>query len=139
MQELPLEQLSRPGGGRVEPVEHAQLVVIEGLLGRVREDVPGLGDEPEGVIGVREAVPVRVEQESESAVLSRNEFEVLCVVGELQDRVPVGLLAVAADPGVAGEKRVGNGDYLLGGLQSRVGLSGSDREALGPVQVTCRQ
>lgn len=138
MQELPFEQLSRPGGGRVKPVEHAELLVEERLLGGVRENVPGLGNKPESMIGVGKVVPVRVEKESESAVLSRDEFEVLSVVSELENRVPVGLLTVEVDPRVAGEERVGNGDYLLGCLESRVGLSGSDRETLSPLQVTCR-
>ena len=58
-------------------------MIVDGLLVGVREDVPGLGDQPEGVIGIREAIPMRVQQESESAVLSRDDFEVLSVLCEL--------------------------------------------------------
>ncbi|KAM1121120.1 hypothetical protein PS2_002808 [Malus domestica] len=91
------------------------------------------------MIGVREAIPVGVQQESESAVLSRDDFEVLSVLGELENSVPVGLLVLVVDLGFSGEESVGDGDYLLGGLEPRVGLSGSDREGLSPLQVMRRQ
>ncbi|KAM1013339.1 hypothetical protein EV1_042925 [Malus domestica] len=133
----PLEQLSRLGWGRVESVEYAQLVVVHGLLGGVKDDVPGLGDQPEGII--REAIPMGVQQKSESTVLSRDDFEVLSVLGELENSVPVGLLVLVVDLGFNGEKSVGDGNYLLGGLEPGVSLSGSDRESLGLLQVMRRQ
>ncbi|TQD87117.1 hypothetical protein C1H46_027336 [Malus baccata] len=71
-------------------------------------------------------------------VLSRDDFEVLSVLGELENSVPVRLLVLVVDLGFNGEKSVGDGNYLLGGLEPGVSLSGSDRESLGLLQVMRR-
>ncbi|KAM0956356.1 hypothetical protein ACFX2A_025145 [Malus domestica] len=107
--------------------------------GLPKEDVPGLGDQPKGIISVREAIPVGVQQNSESTVLSRDDFEVLSVLGELENSVPVGLLVLVIDLGFNGEKSVSDGDYLLSGLEPGVSLSGSNLEGLALLQVMRRQ
>ncbi|KAM1040377.1 hypothetical protein FF1_029623 [Malus domestica] len=80
-----------------------------------------------------------VQQKSELTVLSRDDFEVLSVLGELENSVPVGLLVLVVDLGFSGEKNVGDDDYLLGSLEPGVSISGSDHEGLGLLQVMRRQ
>ncbi|PON31790.1 hypothetical protein PanWU01x14_366900 [Parasponia andersonii] len=64
-------------GGQVDPGVKAELVVVEGLLGRVGQDGPGLGDELEGLIGKRVLVLVGVEEEGEVSVLLLDEILVV--------------------------------------------------------------
>jgi hypothetical protein len=88
--------LSRLGGQ-----ENAERVIEIGFLGGVGENGPGVGDEPEGLIGESEAVPFRTEEDGEPAELSSDELEALSRLDELEDGVPVGL--AIGDPGLSGD------------------------------------
>ena len=87
--------LSRLGGQ-----ENAERVIKIGFLGRMGEDGPGVGDEPEGLIGEYKAVPLRAEEDGEPAELSGDELEALSRLYELEDGVPVWL--AVGDPGLSG-------------------------------------
>lgn len=82
------------------------------------------------MIGVGQLALVGIQQEGESPVLTRNQLRVVSQTNELKDRVPVGLVVVVADPLLSGQEGVGDGEDLLSGFKSWVGLSGSDRECL---------
>lgn len=56
---------------------------------------------------MREAIAVRVEEESESAVLSRDELDALSVPRELEHAVPV---MEIVDPLFSGDEGVRHGD-----------------------------
>lgn len=105
--------------------EESELVVVEGFLGGVGEYGPGVVDEREGVRSESEWVVVRVELGGEAAVLGGDIVDVLSVTEDLEDGVPV---QVVVDPGLAGHESIDNRQKKLGGLVSRVGLSGPNRK-----------
>lgn len=84
------------------------LPIVQCLPRRVREDVPGVGDEAEGLIGVRETVAARVEEDGEAAVLSGDELGVVSEADEAEDGVPVG--EIGTDARFAGDESVGDGE-----------------------------
>ncbi|PKI63376.1 hypothetical protein CRG98_016264 [Punica granatum] len=114
-------------------LDHAELVVIKCLLVGVGEDVPGLGDEPEGLIREGEVVALGVEEEGKAPVVVGDELDALGEVAELEDGIPIGLLAV--DEALAGEEGVDHREHAIGRLQPGVRLAGPDRKALGPMKV----
>lgn len=105
--------------------EESELVVVEGFLGGVGEYGPGVVDESEGVSGEGKWVVVRVELGDEAAVLDGDIVDVLSVTEDLEDGVPV---VVVVDPCLAGHEGIDNRKKKLGGLVSRVGLSGPNRK-----------
>ncbi|QHO28608.1 uncharacterized protein DS421_7g218170 [Arachis hypogaea] len=90
--------LDPAGNGEVDSGEEGELLVVVGLLDWVREHRPGVGNELKGVVGVRKAALVRVEEESEAAVVALDEVEVVGAAVHLEDAVPIELVVV----GVAG-------------------------------------
>jgi len=105
--------------------EEPELVVVEGFLGRVAKYGPGVVDESEGMSGEGERVVVRVELGGETAVLGGDIVDVLSVTEDLENGVAV---EVVVDPGLAGHEGIDNRQKKLGGLVSRVGLSGPYRK-----------
>lgn len=108
------------------------LTIVQCLPRRIGEDVPRVGDEPEGLIGVRKPVPARVEEHGEPAVLSGDELGVVSEANEAEDGVPVG--EIGADTRFAGEESVGDGEDKLGGIyEGVIGLACADRVGFGAV------
>lgn len=56
---------------------------------------------------------------------------------ELENRVPVMVLVTVGGDydGLAGDDRVGDGEDLVGSLETRVVLTCADRKAAGPLEV----
>lgn len=108
------------------------LTIVQCLPRGIGEDVPGVGDEPEGLIGVGEPVPAGVEEDGEPAVLSGDELGVVSEADEAEDGVPVG--EIGADARFAGEESVGDGEDELGGIyEGVIGLACADRVGFGAV------
>lgn len=94
------------------------------LLRRRREHLPCVHHEPERLIGVREAVFVRVEEESEAAVLLLDQIGVgggLVRILDLEDFVPVRLVVDAIIRG-GSEQDVDHGEDLIGAFEERLCL-----------------
>lgn len=114
-------------------LDKSELVVIECLVVGVGEDVPGLGDEIEGLISERKVVALGVQEEGEAPVVVSDELYALGQVAELEDAVPVGLLAVYER--LAGDEGVDHREDAIHRLLPGVGLPGPEREAPGPMEV----
>lgn len=83
------------------------------------------------MIGEGERVLLGIEQESEAAVLIRDELGIMALVGShLEDAVPVDVLVV--DPLLAGDESVGDGEDLLRLYEARVRISGPGRKRFAP-------
>lgn len=100
----------RGGGSQVDTREEAELVVVEGLLGWVRQDGPGLGDELEGLIRERGLVLVRVEKEGQPSILLLDEILIVGSAIHLEDSVPV---VVVVDALLRGQEDVHYGQDLI--------------------------
>ncbi|PON79322.1 hypothetical protein TorRG33x02_236040 [Trema orientale] len=120
-------------GGQVDPGVEAELVVVEGLLGRVGQDGPCLGDELECLIGKRVLVLVGVEEEGEASVLLLDEILVVGSGVDLEDGVPV---VVVVDAPLGGEEDVDDGQDLIRAVEEWLGLLGQHGEVFGAVQIS---
>lgn len=74
--------------------EQSELAVVHGLLSRIGENGPSVMDEGERVTGEGEGVPMRVEEECETAVLGGDVVDVGGVAEDLEDPVPVAVVVV---------------------------------------------
>jgi hypothetical protein len=111
--------------GEIDLGEEAELVVIEGLLGAVVEDGPGVGDELEGLIREGELVLVRVEEQREAAILLLDEVLVFGTAIKLEDRVPIVVIVYAL---LRREEDVRYGQDLVRAFQKGLRLLGEDGE-----------